>query len=49
MSKRERPIIQMFHPIGKDERLLDVANDIEVLNAPSFPIFKHFEDYLSFI
>lgn len=39
----------MCHPIDVDEKLLIVADDIEVLNAPNFLIFRHFDDYSPFI
>lgn len=32
-AKSQSEISFMFHPMDKDERLLSVANDIEVLNA----------------
>jgi hypothetical protein len=35
----------MFHPIGKDEMLLSVASDIEVLTATNVLIDGHFDDY----
>ena len=48
----------MFHPIDKDQRLLSVASDIEVLNAwvekitlerlKNFLQFSHHDDYFSF-
>ena len=33
MAKSQRKINDMFHPLDKGERLLNVASDIEVLNA----------------
>jgi len=33
MAKIQRQILRIFHPIDKDERLLSVANNLEVLNA----------------
>ena len=48
MAKRKRQIIQKFHLIDKDERLLIDANDIEVFNAPNFLILDILKDYFSF-
>jgi hypothetical protein len=33
MAKSQRQINHMFHPIDKDERVLSIPSDIEVLNA----------------
>jgi hypothetical protein len=33
MAKSRRQISHMLHPIHKDERLLSIASDIEVLNC----------------
>jgi hypothetical protein len=33
MAKRQRRISRIFHPVDKDERLFNVASDIEVLNT----------------
>ena len=48
MTKRQRQINHYFCPIDKDVRLLSVACDIEVLNAPNFLKLKHFNNYVSF-
>ena len=45
MAKRQRQINYMFHPIGKDEILLSIASDIEVLTATNVLINRHFDDY----